>query len=92
MGICSEQKGKKKSKKEVGDTSSEASSSVARPPVTNGHLPVNGTQQMVSKRSGTEGANRFQYIERQQIHLSRTLNGRLERPARVIDVVDYARE
>ncbi|OAP60907.1 hypothetical protein AYL99_05909 [Fonsecaea erecta] len=55
-------KGKKKSKKDINDTSSEASSSVARPLANNNHSGVNGSHTNgVNPRM--ENPNRFQSIE-----------------------------
>ncbi|KIX94532.1 uncharacterized protein Z520_09918 [Fonsecaea multimorphosa CBS 102226] len=54
-------KGKKKAKKDINDTSSEASSSVARP-VANNHPVINGSRSNGIK-PGVENPNRFQSIE-----------------------------
>ncbi|KAJ9607894.1 hypothetical protein H2200_007973 [Cladophialophora chaetospira] len=55
-------KGKKKAKKENGDTSSEASASFARP-ATNSKPTVNGNQTNGVKKPRAENLNRFQSIE-----------------------------
>ena len=55
-------KGKKKSKKDNADTSSEASSSLARP-VSTGNPLVNGNHTNGVGKPRTENANRFQTIE-----------------------------
>ena len=55
-------KGKKKAKKETGDTSSEASSSMARP-VPNSKPAVHANQPNGVNKSRTENLNRFQHIE-----------------------------
>ncbi|EXJ58672.1 hypothetical protein A1O7_06100 [Cladophialophora yegresii CBS 114405] len=55
-------KGKKKGKKENGDTSSEASFSITKP-LTNGRSAVNGHQASDVKTPQAETSNRFQSIE-----------------------------
>jgi hypothetical protein len=55
-------KGKKKSRRDTGETSSEASSSLARP-ITNGKPTINGSQPSGVKKPGAENLNRYQSIE-----------------------------